>query len=146
LAEKSVENANKLLLAKEGSQLDVVQLEVDLERYRAELEATEQSLPAAFRRLAASVGVNNLPFTKVEGDLDTALSEYNLDKVRSYVLGIHPELRSAQIGVERAQLILKRATPECYSRYRLCQSKPEPIKRLGYCSQHSCASLEQKPR
>ena len=40
LAEKSVANANKLFKGKEGSQLDVVQLEVDLERYRADLEAT----------------------------------------------------------------------------------------------------------
>jgi cobalt-zinc-cadmium efflux system outer membrane protein len=49
LAEKSVENANKLLKAKEVSELDVVQLEVDLERYRADLDATKKTLPAAFR-------------------------------------------------------------------------------------------------
>ncbi len=112
LAEKSVENANKLLKAKEGSQLDVVQLEVDLERYRAELEATDRTLPAAFRRLAASVGVDDLPYTAVAGDLDAALPDYDLERVRAYVLGIHPDLRSAQIGVERAQLVLKRATVE----------------------------------
>ena len=112
LAEKSVENANKLLKAKEGSELDVVQLEVDLERYRAELDATTKALPAAFRRLAASVGVDDLPFTKVVGDLELPLPDYDLDRLRAYVLGIHPELRSAQIGVERAQLVLKRATVE----------------------------------
>ena len=112
LAEKSVENANKLLKAKEGSELDVVQLEVDLERYRADLEATNRTLPAAFRRLAASVGVNDLPYTAVVGDLDTPLPDYDLDRLRTYVLGIHPEIRSAQIGVERAQLVLKRATVE----------------------------------
>lgn len=112
LAEKSVENANKLLKAKEGSELDVVQLEVDLERYRAELDATKKTLPAAFRRLAASVGVNDLPYTAVVGDLDTPLPDYDLDRLRTYVLGIHPELRSAQVGVERAQLVLKRATVE----------------------------------
>lgn len=112
LAEKSVENANKLLKAKEGSELDVVQLEVDLERYRADLEATNKTLPAAYRRLAASVGVNDLPFTSVVGDLDTPLPDYDLDRLRTYVLGVHPEVRSAQIGVERAQLVLKRATVE----------------------------------
>lgn len=112
LAEKSVENANKLLKAKEGSQLDVVQLEVDLERYRADLEATNRSLPAAFRRLAASIGVNDLPYTPVVGDLDTPLPDYDLERLRVYILGIHPEIRSAQIGVERAQLVLKRATVE----------------------------------
>lgn len=112
LAEKSVENANKLLKAKEGSELDVVQLEVDLERYRADLEATNKTLPAAYRRLAASVGVNDLPYTAVVGDLNTPLPNYDLDRLRTYVLGVHPEIRSAQIGVERAQLVLKRATVE----------------------------------
>lgn len=112
LAEKSVENAGKLLKAKEGSELDVVQLEVDLERYRADLDATNKALPAAFRRLAASVGVQDLPDTAVVGDLDTSLPDYDLERLRAYVLGIHPELRSAQIGVERAQLVLKRATVE----------------------------------
>lgn len=112
LAEKSVENANKLLKAKEGSELDVVQLEVDLERYRADLEATNRTLPAAFRRLAASVGVQDLPDTAVVGDLDLPLPDYDLERLRVYVLGIHPELRSAQVGVERAQLVLRRATVE----------------------------------
>lgn len=112
LAEKSVENANKLLKAAEGSELDVVQLEVDLERYRAELESTNRALPAAFRRLAASVGVDDLPDMRVVGDLELPLPDYDLERLRAYVLGIHPELRSAQIGVERAQLVLKRATVE----------------------------------
>lgn len=112
LSEKSVENANKLLKAAEGSELDVLQLEVDLERYKADLEATNKSLPAAFRRLAASVGVDDLPYTKVAGDLESPLPDYELERLRAYVLGIHPDLRSAQIGVERAQLVLKRATVE----------------------------------
>ena len=112
LAEKSVENANKLLKAKEGSELDVVQLEVDLERYRADLEATNRTLPAAFRRLAASVGVQDLPDVAVVGDLDLPLPDYDLERLRVYVLGIHPELRSAQVGVERAHLVLKRVTVE----------------------------------
>lgn len=112
LAEKSVENANKLLKAKEGSELDVVQLEVDLERYRADLDATNKALPPAFRRLAASVGVDDLPYAKVAGDLELPLPDYDLDRLRPYVLGIHPDLRSAQVGVERAQLVVKRATVE----------------------------------
>lgn len=109
LAEKSVGNANKLLKAKEGSGLDVVQLEVDLERYRADLEATNRTLPAAFRRLAASVGVQDLPDAAV---VDLPLPDYDLERLRVYVLGIHPELHSAQVGVERAQLLPKRAAAE----------------------------------
>lgn len=112
LAERSTENAKKLLKVKEASQLDVVQLEVDLERYRAELDATRRALPAAYRKLAASVGVQDMPRYLLTGDLNTPLPDYDLDRVRVYVLGVHPELRSARVGVERAQLLAKRAEAE----------------------------------
>ena len=112
LGEQSVQTAAKLVEAKEAPRSDLGQLEVDLERYRAELEATQQALPAAFRRLAASVGVNDLPDTPIIGSFEAPLPEYDLEQVRVYVLGIHPEIRSAQIGVERARLALRRAQVE----------------------------------
>lgn len=109
LADHSVENANLLLKAKEAAELDVVQLEVDSERYRADLEATQRALPAAYQRLAASVGVQELTIDWLAGDLNEPLPEYNLDEVRLYVLGIHPKIRSAEVGVQRAQFLLARA-------------------------------------
>lgn len=112
LADQSVENANLLLKAKEAAELDVVQLEVDLERYRADLEATMRALPAAYQRLAASVGVQELVIPRLAGDLNTPLPPYDLDEVRLYTLSIHPEIRSAEAGVERARLVLRRAQVE----------------------------------
>lgn len=112
LAEQSVENANKLVRAKEAAELDVVQLEVNLERYRADLEATQRALPGSYRKLAASIGFEEMQITRLVGDLDTPLPQYDLDQIRTYVLSIHPELRSAQVGVERAKLVLQKATVE----------------------------------
>jgi cobalt-zinc-cadmium efflux system outer membrane protein len=112
LAGQSVETIKKRRKAKEAAELDEVQLEVDLERYRAELEATQRALPAAYRKLAASVGIEDMSITRLIGDLDTPLPDYDLNQIRLYVLGIHPELRSAQVGVERAQFVLRRATVE----------------------------------
>lgn len=112
LADKSVQNSNALLRAKEAAELDVVQLEVDLERYRADLDATRKALPGAYRKLAASVGIQDLPIKRLSGDLDSVSPHYDLDQVSHYVLSIHPEIRSAQIGVERARLILERAKVE----------------------------------
>jgi outer membrane protein, heavy metal efflux system len=112
LAEQTVDNARKLLNAKLGSELDVVQLEVDLERYKAEADATRKTLPAAFRKLAASVGAEDLPTGTLLGDLDQPLPVYDLDAVKSQVVGWHPLVQSAQLGVEKAQLQLKRATLE----------------------------------
>lgn len=112
LAEQSTQNAEKLLESKEASQLDVVQLQVDLERYRADLQSTQRALPAARRKLAASVGVQSLELSAIDINFETLPPDLDLDQIRTYVLGVHPELRSAQVGVERAQLLVKRAEVE----------------------------------
>lgn len=112
LAGQSVSNSKALLEAGEVAELDVVQLEVDLERYRADLEATQRALPGAYRKLAARVGHQDMPISELIGSLDTPLPDYNLDQVRLYVLGIHPKIRAAQIGVEQAQFALQRAKVE----------------------------------
>ncbi|MGE3809033.1 MAG: TolC family protein, partial [Gemmataceae bacterium] len=70
LAEESVERTDSLFKAKQVARLDVVQLEIELERFRADLEATQRELPAAYRRLAASVGVQNLPYAPILGSLE----------------------------------------------------------------------------
>lgn len=112
LAQQSTENAEKLLLAKEAAQIDVIQLEVDLERYRAELDATQQALPAAYRKLAASIGVQDLALPKLEADFEMLPPDLELEAVRTYILGVHPDVRSAMLGVERAQILVKRAEVE----------------------------------
>lgn len=112
LASRSQATAEKLLGAKEVSRLDVVQLEVDLERYRADLEATVQAIPPAFRRLAAGVGVPDLPPRPVLGSAEAPPPDYDLERVKADVLRVHPEIRSAELGVERARLLARRAEVE----------------------------------
>jgi cobalt-zinc-cadmium efflux system outer membrane protein len=112
LSGQSVQTVERLLRFKEAVRLDVVQLEVDLERYRAELNATNQSLPGAYRRLAASAGAQDMPVSSVAGSLDLPPPEYNLDGLRGYVLGVHPEVRAAEVGVRRAQILVRRAEVE----------------------------------
>ncbi len=112
LTQQSVDQTKRLKEAKQATQLDVVQLEVEAERIRAEAEAAEQELPAAFRRLAAAVGVRDLAQFKLAGSIDRSLPSYELDRVRQYVMGVHPEVRSAQVAVERAKLLWQRAQVE----------------------------------
>ncbi|MCZ2341032.1 MAG: TolC family protein [Bacteroidales bacterium] len=112
IMDESVEQTENLLKARQVARLDLVQLEVQAEQFRAELEATEQELPAAFRRLAAIVGVANLPKGIVAGDLLGELPPYELDRIQAYVLGIHPNIAAARAGVERAQILLRRAEVE----------------------------------
>jgi cobalt-zinc-cadmium efflux system outer membrane protein len=112
LADQSVSNAERLLKAKEASELDVVQLEVDRERYRAERDATERALPAAAARLAAAAGSPDLAAAAIAGDLEAPLPGYDLDHLQAYVRAVHPDAQAAQVGVERAKLAVRRAEVE----------------------------------
>lgn len=112
LAEKSAEQTQKLLDAKQVARLDLVQLEVELERLRTEEDATRRELPAAYRRLAAVVGVSKLPIASVVGSLDGPLPPYELERAQQVIFDVHPELQSARVGVDRAQLQLRRAEVE----------------------------------
>lgn len=112
LTQQSVAQTQKLVEARQAAQLDVIQLQVAAEQTRAEFEAAQQELPAAFRRLAAATGAPNLDRAPVAGSLDDPLPDYNLDRLRQYVLAVHPDVRSAQIGLERARLVWQRAVAE----------------------------------
>lgn len=112
LAEQSVANSKKLLQAKEAAELDVVQLEVDLERYRAELEATQRALPEALRRLVAAVGSQELRLGRLLGDLNAPMPGFEFDSARALVLSVHPDLRVAELAAQRAEILLQRAQVE----------------------------------
>ncbi len=108
-ADQSVGTTQRLLDAKLVARLDLIQLDVERERLRAEAEATERELPAAYRRLAAVIGGPIFGGASLSGTLEAALPDYDLESTQQYVLNVHPELQSARVGVDRAQLSLRRA-------------------------------------
>lgn len=112
LTQKSVDNIKELVKAKQAAQLDVVQMEVEAERIALEAEAAELELPAAFRRLAAAIGEKDLPQAALTESLIAPLPEYELDRVREFVLGVHPDVRLAKVGIDRARLVMERAQAE----------------------------------
>ncbi len=61
LADEAVKNGKNLLDNQKIARLDLVQLEVERERFRAEAEAAQRELPATRRKLAAVVGDPRMP-------------------------------------------------------------------------------------
>ncbi len=111
LAEDAAKSGATLLENKRIARLDLIQLEVERERFRAERDAAAKELPAAYRRLAAVTGNNSLPVDAVAGSLD-GLPSYDLEQVRVAVLNANPEVRVAKVAVDRAQAALRRAEVE----------------------------------
>jgi len=111
LSDEAVANGKTLLEAKQIARLDMVQLEVQQQQFRAELQAVEKELPAAYRRLAAVTGENGLNVPAVVGTFD-GLPSYDLEQTRVAVLASHPDIRTAKVGVDRAQAVVRRAQAE----------------------------------
>jgi cobalt-zinc-cadmium efflux system outer membrane protein len=112
LASQSSENARKLLEAKQIAELDLLPFQVELNRLRADLDAAQSDEAASWGRLATSMGVPNLPRAPLTGSLDVPLPNYTFETAQAVVLETHPEIRSAQVGITRAQLALDRAEAE----------------------------------
>ncbi len=98
--------------AGELAQADILPVQVEVERLRTELEAAERELAPAWQRLAAVVGAPELPYRGLAGSLEAAVPDYAFEPAREQVLTLHPEIGSAQAGVARAQLALRRAQVE----------------------------------
>ncbi len=111
LADEAVQNGKVLLENKQIARLDLLQLEVERERFRAEAEAAERELPAVRRKMAAAVGDPRLAVGEVKGPFEL-VPTYDPDRTRDAVLATHPDVRSAKIGAERAQAALQRAKAE----------------------------------
>ena len=111
LAGEAVKNGQTLLDAKQIARLDLVQLEVELARFRSQAEASRQELPGARKRLAALVGDPRLPVGAVTGPFEE-VPLYDPDRTLDTVLATNPEVRAARVGVERAQAAIRRAEVE----------------------------------
>ncbi len=111
LAEDAVANGKNLLDAKQLARLDYIQLEVERERFRAELQSVRKELPGAYRRLAAVAGNHAIVPAAIVGSFDE-LPDYDPDTVREAVLASHPQVRSVKVAVERALAAVRRAEAE----------------------------------
>jgi cobalt-zinc-cadmium efflux system outer membrane protein len=111
LTEEAAKHGETLLENKQIARLDLIQLQAEAARFRADAEAAEQELPAARRRLAAVVGDPRLPVGVLDGPFET-VPAYDPDRTLEAVLATHPEVRSARVGVERAQAAVRRAEVE----------------------------------
>ena len=93
------------------ARLDLVQLEIELERYRARAEAARRELPGARGRLAAAVGDPRMTIGPGVGPYED-VPRFDADRTLETVLATHPEVLSARVGADRAQAVVRRAEAE----------------------------------
>lgn len=112
LSTTSVETAQRLVDAHEIAELDLLQFRVERNRFRAERDAAKRELTATFTRMAANLGVPDLPVAPLKDLFTLPDPQYEFEPARELVASVHPQLRAAQVGVSRAQAALQRAEAE----------------------------------
>ncbi len=112
LAQKGLENAEKLQKGAQIAELDVLPFRVESDRLTADFEAAQRELIAARRRLAAAIGQPDLPISTVVGSLEQPFPSYKYEEIHYLVMDVHPDVQSAVVGIDRAELALRRAQVE----------------------------------
>lgn len=112
IARRSTDAAQSLEKSGEGARGDTLLLELELERADVALQNAAVSLQAAQRQLAATLGDPDLVIERLAGDLTAEISDYPYQLTQAGVLTRNANVQSAQVEVERNQILLERATVE----------------------------------
>jgi len=111
--EEGVEVTRKLVEdAKTRPRTDLLRLQALLDQAKINLVRTETNLDAAWKQLAAEVGVAALPAPAGRDDLPEAAPAWRAEAVTERVLAANSELRQGSLVAERARLEYERARAE----------------------------------
>jgi cobalt-zinc-cadmium efflux system outer membrane protein len=111
--EESVKTTRNLVeVVKSRPRTDLVRLEALLEQARIAQERTRLGLEAAWRQLAAEVGLPDLPPPKAPPALPTAPPRWPEAAVAGRVQSAHTDLRQAALEAEQARLEFEHARAE----------------------------------
>jgi cobalt-zinc-cadmium efflux system outer membrane protein len=109
IGKAATDTAEQLNKARQVSQVDVLQARVEANSARLQLVAARKTHAAAWRQLAAVVGVPEMEPAPLAGQLEDALPELAWNDSVSALLTGSPQLAWALAGVERAQAAVAQA-------------------------------------
>ncbi len=115
MAEKAVDISRQRKKAGEGTEVDVLQSEVQLQQIAVSNRQQAAAINGAWARLAAVVGQADMPLGQIEGELPSEARPYDWEAEYARLCAESPELMAAQTRVARARANIDRqrvqATP-----------------------------------
>jgi cobalt-zinc-cadmium efflux system outer membrane protein len=112
VAEDAVQTTEELLNVGAANKPDLLQARIEARQERVALENARTLYEAAWRQLAALVGMPELAASRLEGDLEAAVPMPDFDGALAHLLGASPEMHVALAEIARAQIGLKREQVE----------------------------------
>ncbi|HEV2055504.1 MAG TPA: TolC family protein [Methylomirabilota bacterium] len=112
LTREAVGVSGELFNVGQADRPDVLDVEMQAQRAEIELMKAQSHQQRVWRMLASAVGEPSLPIAKLEGDLTAKMPRFDGEAVLARVLRESPEVRQAQVNVERAKAALERVRAE----------------------------------
>ncbi len=112
LVREAVDVSEQLFNVGQADRPDVLEVEIQSQRTELDLARAQTDQERVWRALAAMVGSPALPLTALAGDLEVNVPQLDREAIIAKVLRESPEVRLAQINVERARAALERVRAE----------------------------------
>ncbi len=112
LAKEGLEVAQRRKKGGVGNKPDVLRAKIEYDQSRILLDTAQQRASAAAKLLAAAVGLNGLPSTKLMENPEKPAPEYAWQSLLGTVLVRSSEVQEAQANVLQAERLLDRARAE----------------------------------
>lgn len=112
ISDALVESGKTLLAAKQISENDQLQAEIEAEQSQILLDDARHQQREVWQRFAAVVGVTTLTVQPLVGELDATIRYAGWDDCYAAILNNSPELQAAQSRVEQSRLKIPRARRE----------------------------------
>jgi cobalt-zinc-cadmium efflux system outer membrane protein len=109
LSQRSVESVQSLLQANEATRIELLQAQIEAQSAQISAENARNRAAAAWRSLAAVVGLPTLTPQPLVGALDDVPADLTWESSRAHILGESPELTIAAADAERARWAYQRA-------------------------------------
>jgi cobalt-zinc-cadmium efflux system outer membrane protein len=108
VAENGLKIAELRKEAGEGSQIDVLQANIQLNEISLAQQQTLAQLSALWRELSAMAGVPDIPVTRLEGTLPEETPRREWEQLAETIVTTSPEYAAAQARISRARAKLQR--------------------------------------
>ena len=122
LAELTDELYNVLLLQMQVGEVaayEPMQIRVQAMQSRGSLVQSYNRYVAAWKQLAAAIGMPAMPLTALAGRIDMPVPHLDHDTVLAYVLANHSEVIAAEFGIDKARLLTRLAEVQPYPDVKL---------------------------
>lgn len=112
IGEKGRSTTQQLLDVQEASRVDLLQSRIERNSARILLQNANNRYSAAWRSLAAAMGVPDMPPTSVAGEVEQGIVDLTWEEALARIQAASPELAAARASVDRARAAIRRAQAE----------------------------------